>query len=105
MAVPPGDRNVIWSDGMRTRRSNNSVVVVVFIVIVSAALLAHRTRQITGRNSPEAPASHLHKLRQWSLASDLQTFTPIPSERRVPQIQTSPRTTFTRTSAIPTGPP
>src|ERR1039458_1409399 len=54
MAVPPGDQNVIWSDGMRTRRSNNSVVVVVFIVIVIAALLAQRTRQVTGRNSPEA---------------------------------------------------
>jgi hypothetical protein len=56
MAVPPGGQNVIWSDGMRTRRSNNSVVVAVFIVIVIAALLAHRTRQVTGRNSPEVPS-------------------------------------------------
>jgi hypothetical protein len=54
IAVPPGDQNAGWSDGMRTRRSNNSVVVVVFIVIVIAALLAHRTRQVTGRNAPEA---------------------------------------------------
>src|ERR1019366_4359477 len=55
-AVPPDDQNAGWSDGMRARRSNNSVVVVVFIVIVIGAFLAHRTRQVTGRNSPEAPS-------------------------------------------------
>ena len=55
-AVPSGDQNAVWSDGMRAKRSNNSVVVVVFIVIVIAALLAHRTRQVTGRNAPEAPS-------------------------------------------------
>jgi hypothetical protein len=35
-------------------RSSNSVVVVLFIVIVIAAFFAHRTTQVTGRNSPGA---------------------------------------------------